>query len=651
PDARDVWVFDRKGKSFARLTAWQGNDGKPKWLNDREFVYLSDREKGTLNLYRTWVGQDQQNARALTHFDDIDIDDFDVSADGRTLVFSRWDKLYRIDLASDAAQPEAIEIRAGEDESDRFQMKDIARSVTESALSPDGKTMAFVAFGDVYVRGTEPKSLTRRVTTWPAREKEIAWSPDGEKIYFVSDENGNEAIYSASVKLTRQELKKKFSGPTTQPATQGSGEGEPAEHRSGGADDSAEQFRRRSDPGGPATAPSGSSSKDSATEPSKWSDALSFDIEKVSSSEVGDTMPSPSPDGKSLAFKRGKGDLWIMNSADKTASRLLKAWSEQLEWRWSPDSRFIAYATEDQNNNSDVWIVPADGSSQPVNISRHPNNEFSPRWSADGKILALLSERVNDEHDVWVVYLDKNLEAMTPQELDAYYKEANAAAKKRAPLPTTKPTTKPSTTPSAARREKGAGKLDLDDAYLRLRRVTSLPGNEANLEMSPAGDKFIFTATVAGTRGLYNIDRDATEPKKIGPMVNVQHLSLTGDQVVIVEAPPERGSSGGRGGVVKLPGGELEYYDIADRIRVDLAAQSSQKFREASRLLGAQYWDPKLNGLNWDALSLRYLALARTARTSDEFDFVANKFVGELNGSHLGINSPDPANPQARTCG
>jgi tricorn protease len=58
-----------------------------------------------------------------------------------------------------------------------------------------------------------------------------------------------------------------------------------------------------------------------------------------------------------------------------------------------------------------------------------------------------------------------------------------------------------------------------------------------------------------------------------------------------------------------------------------------------------------MNGLNWPQVSKRYLELASRVTTTDEFDHVANRLVGELNGSHLGINSPDPTNPLQQPMG
>ena len=55
-DARDVWLYTRADQSFKRLTTWEGNDGRAKWINNEEFVFTSDRGDNTMNLYRLCVG-------------------------------------------------------------------------------------------------------------------------------------------------------------------------------------------------------------------------------------------------------------------------------------------------------------------------------------------------------------------------------------------------------------------------------------------------------------------------------------------------------------------------------------------------------------------------------------------------------------------
>ena len=726
PDARDVWLYDRMDHSFTRLTHWEGNDARACWVGNDEALFLSDRELDCVNVYRMDVDQGDRRARRITNFSEDDVQDLDVSLDGSTAVLMAWDTLYTLNLTDPGAQPVALTITANEDEDDNFQLKSINREVDEAALSPDGKVMAFAAYGEVYVRNIEEKSPTRRVTDSHAREGSLAWSPDGLKLYFVSDRDGTDSIYAATVALTRGEVKEEFDKalkppaeekkeeeskekaeeaapkedeqkpePTAEPVKEeGAEEEKPAPNEEQEEQEDADKDKESKKKG---------KKKDKEEElpkelkPERWHDALKFNIEPVVQTAENDRAPAPSPDGKSLAFRRSRGDLMILDFESGETRRLVEGWDPGLEVRWSPDSRHIAYAHNDLDFNSDIWIIPADGSAPAVNVTRHPDNEYSPRWSADGKILAFVSERVEEEFDVWAVYLDKDLEVLTPKELEKYYEDAAKAAKKRKPLKVKKPkkeeekekkeeepkdepqATEPAEPPPPAgdppqaqldaeeadedegekKKEEDADdededkdedekkkeepkELDLDDAYLRLRRITRLAGNEGNLELTPGGELFIFTASNP-SRGLYTAKWDGEDRNKLCDSVSVQGVSLTGDKIVVV--------SGNRGGTIGPKGKKIEYVDLSDRIRIDLQEQASQKFKEMARTVGEMFYHPTLKGLDWPALSEKYHALARQTRTGSEFNHVGMRLLGELNGSHLGVYARDPSSPNAQAQG
>jgi len=667
PDARDVWLFDRNTKKYKQITKFNGNDAKARWLDDRTFVFLSDRNDNGLNLYRLTVGADEAQAERLTHFAASDVDDFDVSADGTMIVLSMWDRLYRLDLKRAKEGPIAIDIRADEDTADRVQLKSVDRLSSQAAVSPDGKAIATINYGQVYIRGTDAKAPPRRLTQPPARHSDAAFSADGQTLYFVSDETGVEAIYSAAVKLTRSDVKKQMTElmknkSTSQPTTLPSDDATDKPEASAPDDVKAEEASNTKNDVEEESPDSAKDAKEKKRkkDDSRWPDAIRFDIKPLIKTSDMNSSPSPSPDGKWLAFIRGVGQLWMHNLTDGTERKLVDGWSPSLEWRWSSDSKRIAYVTEDVNNNADVWIINADGVTPAVNISRHPDNESNPRFSADGKILAFTSTRVNNESDVWMVYLDKSLENYTAVELEKYYEEAGASVKKREPIkpkksstqPSTEPATSPTSKPGASAPDDSAQlTLDLDDAYLRLKRVTTMPGNEGDLELSPAGDKHFFTAQTSGApvpppaagaaapasnRATFVVDKDAGEPKRLAGNLNLQSLTFNGERLLAIDA--------GRAVLVKLPAGELEPLDIADKFQIDLAAQSRQKFIEAARMLGAGFYDPKLNGLDYPAITARYADLAAKAVTPSEFDHVADKFVGEFNSSHQGVNSPAERN-------
>ncbi|MCP4248590.1 MAG: peptidase S41 [bacterium] len=695
-DARDVWVYDRADGSFKELTDWKGNDGRAAWVGNDRLLFISDRNLDSCNVYSLDVTASDGTAKRLTSFDGDDVQDLDVSADGTTAVFMVWDRLFTLALDQPNAVPAALTITANQDEADSYQIRPVKSEVSEAALSPDGKVMAAVAYGDVYIRNVEEKSPTRRVTATHARERNLAWSPDGLKLYFVSDRDGTESIFAATVAMTRKEVKEDFDKAVKPPEEDDNGEAAATQPSETATQPSTQPESDAAAPDADAETDSGDeneSAKDEADErdkkkkkkdkkkdlpkelqPDRWQDALTFNVDPVVQTEHHDREPSPSPDGKSLAFRRSRGDLMILDIESGETRRLVEGWDAGLDWRWSPDSRHIAYHQQDMDFNADIWIVTADGSEPAVNVTRHPDEEYNPRWSADGKILSFVSERVNEEFDLWMVYLDQDLESLTPKEREDYYKKAVKKAKKRKPLKIDNPDDEEEDDDKKGDNDNGEDdnnedneededkdkdedededddeddedeepvELDLEDAYLRLRRVTSLSGSEGNNEMTPAGDRYIFTATI-GEAGLFSIKWDGKDRKRLADSASVQQVSLTGDKIVLVKD--------GRAGTIGPEGKKIEYVDIAEQIRIDLQEQASQKFLEMARILGENFYHPTLKGLDWAGLTKRYHALARQTSTADEFNHVGMRLMGELNGSHLGVYSRDPRSPNARSQG
>lgn len=669
PDARDVWLYDRDAKTYKQLTTWNGNDGRAKWVDNDTFVFSSDQQDDTVNLYLMKVGDDPRTARRLTDAKSVDVEEFGVSQDGRTLVYQQWDRLYRLDLSKPDAKGVAIDIEAEQDRPNQTQYRAIDRLVSDVALSPDGKTVAVVAYGHVYVRGVEARSDTRAVTPDLPLASDIVWSPDGQTLYFVAEKDGVDAIHTATVTLSRSDVKKAVAemrqaatrpttAPTTQPSTAPTTEPstepntEPTTQPATQATTQPATQPTTAPSLEPTTAPSTEPATAPASQPAepevknRWPDALRFEVAPLISADVRCSAPSPSPDGRQLAYQRGSGQLWVRDLQSETDRLLVDAWSGALDWRWSPDSSQIAFVTEDENNNRDIFIVPADGSETPVNVSRHPDNDYSPRWSADGKILAFLSERTNNELDVYAVFLDKDLESLSGTDLDQYYKDAGEKAKKREKPKPVKSTTQPASQPTSAPTTKPASDVtrgELESAYLRLRRLTSMSGNEGSLEISPAGDKFYFAAQYPGGRALFVLERTGGEPKRIGNNAGVAGLNAEADKLVVVE--------GGRAGTMNLASGQIEYLDVSDRLAIDRSGAMQNTLVQAARILGEQYYDPTMNGLDWPAVTERYRRLVADAVTPGEFDYVAAKLVGELNGSHLGINMPGAPNPDTITVG
>lgn len=638
-DNRDVWLYDPAALpdvQFTQLTGHPGNDGWACWRDADSFLFLSDRDLATVNLF-VQEAKPFATPRRLTAFEDHDIVDLAVSEDGRKAFFTAWGALYRLDLDQAGSQPVRLAMTAPDDTIDPKEVRALGSAATEVALNPDGKSIALVAFGDLWVKPTEGKIPARRITTEIAREHEIAWSPDGERLYFTSDASGGDSIMVATVATTRAEVTataKALEPPAPSPPAPEATEPAPAAPE---ATEPAPAASEKKEEPKPEKKEPKKDKKPPASE--RWTEAVRFDIKPLIEGESDDRYATPSPDGKRLAFRRGRGDLMMMDLESKETKSILDGWAPDVELRWSPDSKWLAYTSVDRDFNSDIFVVPADLSAPAINITRHPDNDTSPRWSADGRVLGFLSERTNEEVDVWVVLLDKSLEALPAFELEKHFKEAGDAAKKRKPLAAAgsdeeKEKDKDKTNDEdKEKKETPPPTLSLADAYRRVRRVTTIPGNEGDLEISPAGDKLYFTGGNGTEGGLYSIAWDGTGQKKLGSRADVRGMNLAGDKLVTLH--------GGKGNLASTSGesGTGTAFDVDASIVVDRAELVRQKFDEAARLMGEHFYHPTMKGLDWDAVTARYAELATHARTDAEFDFVANRLLGELNASHLGIRS------------
>ena len=211
----DVWYYNTRDGSFRQLTEFEGMDGMAYALPNGQVAYVSSRTDDN-NVFRMSLrtGDDQQPRRMSAFAPEGDratighgVRDFAVSASGELGVMTMWDGLYTIDLRSGNTSPQRVDVRAAAD-TDELDTRflDLGREVDEMAISPDGKTVAVIARGEVFVRPAGEERPARRVTHTAARETGVTWSPDGQHLYFASNADGRSDIHRAMVTLTRESL-------------------------------------------------------------------------------------------------------------------------------------------------------------------------------------------------------------------------------------------------------------------------------------------------------------------------------------------------------------------------------------------------------------------------------------------------------------
>lgn len=94
-----------------------------------------------------------------------------------------------------------------------------------------------------------------------------------------------------------------------------------------------------------------------------------------------------SPDGSKIAFssdRDGNEEIYVMNSDGSNQINLTNNLASDVEPAWSPDGSKIAFISRREGNNSEIFIMDTDG----CNPTRLTNNSYSkhrPSWSPDGE--------------------------------------------------------------------------------------------------------------------------------------------------------------------------------------------------------------------------------------------------------------------------
>jgi Tol biopolymer transport system component len=112
-----------------------------------------------------------------------------------------------------------------------------------------------------------------------------------------------------------------------------------------------------------------------------------------------------SPDGTKILFhsrRAGTTSIFVMPATGGAATKLL-AWTEhQGDAIWSPDGSQIAFTSARESENSDVWVMGADGSS-PRRLTTNADvgavglNLGAITWSRDGRTLAMAQRAAGGE--------------------------------------------------------------------------------------------------------------------------------------------------------------------------------------------------------------------------------------------------------------
>ncbi len=186
--ADDVWIFDFNTKELTNITNNVAQDIFPMWAGDKIY-FCSDRDR-TMNIFCYDL-----KTKALTKVTDYTYYDVKYPSLGdNDIVYENGGELYRLSLKDNSIHKIPVQI-IGDGISTRTKYVDASKFITSGSVSPDGKRVAIGARGDVWTLPVE-SGITRNLTKSDGvHDRNVAWSPDGEYIAYISDRTGNDEIY------------------------------------------------------------------------------------------------------------------------------------------------------------------------------------------------------------------------------------------------------------------------------------------------------------------------------------------------------------------------------------------------------------------------------------------------------------------------
>ncbi len=587
---RDLWKYDAKTGRHTNLTDHAGEDRDPVVSADGSTLYfLSERDGGSFNVYSAPVSS-PSSVKKLTSFTTHPVRFLSGAKDG-TMAMAYDGEIYTMRPGAKAAKVN-ITIPAS-DETPVTRNLNFTSGAEDAAVSPDGKQIAFVYRGNIFVTSLD-YATTKQVTSTPQGEFSPTWGSDNRTLYYASDRDGYNTIYKASIV-------------------------------------------RDEDPNFP--------------------NATLIKEERVTKDGTDLMNPLMAPDGKQLAVIADRNKIAVLNVETGklrllTDGSTYTSRDGGIMLDWAPDSRWLT-ATVDMHHRDpyyDIAIINAT-TGEITNITDNAYMCHSPRWVMDGKAIAFISDQYGMRNqaswgslgDVMIAFTSKEAydEFLLNKEDYELLKEAKKDKKKDAPKD--KKDKKDKKNDKADKEDKADDDVEpitIDFAGLRDRivRITPFSSDIADVYVTDDGDKTYFLTSIDQGNDLWSVDMregDVEQVKRLDagslslqPDAKGSALYLLGPRMMkkMNLASESMTNISYRGDMTYSPAEEREYmYDYV--------------IKEEE----ARFYDPKMHGVNWKQMAKDYRKFLPHINNDHDFAEMLSELLGELNVSHTGAGASSSA--------
>ncbi|HEY0432801.1 MAG TPA: S41 family peptidase [Chitinophagaceae bacterium] len=569
---RDIWVYDAHKDDYIQVSSYEGEDREPVWgSDDNTFYYLSERDGGAQNIYKGTIGG-QATTTQLSKFHDNPVRFLSRSNDG-TFCFTYAGEIYTM---KENGSPQKIAVAINEDtRGNDDKILPINSGVTQTALSPNGKEIAFVVRGEVFVTSVEG-GVTKRISNTPQQERTVEFSPDGRSLYYSTERGGSWDIYRAYIE--RKE------------------------------------------------------------EPYFYASTVVKE-EPLIATGADEFQPKVSPDGKEIAYLEERNVLKVYNIADKKSRVIVPQgvnfsyFDGDQYYTWSPDGKWLAFNSDEGRwGLSEIALMKADGSGKRLNLTQSGFFDGGAKWAFGGKALLWTTDRDGKkplafqgarEVDIYAMFFDQDAYDRFKLTKDEF---ALVKEKEDKDKDDQKKDTALKIAPPTKNWEPAFENLDN-----RKLRLTINSGNISDYTMNADGDKLFFAAKMEKGYDLWMTNPRTKETKLVAKLdggPSGMDISKDGKSVFVV--------SDGKIVKVDAESGKVTPVTVNGEMVLQANAERAYIFDHAWRQVKKKFYDPKMQGVDWDHYHEVYAKFLPHINNNYDFQELLSEFLGELNASHTG---------------
>ena len=577
---RDIWMYD--GTDHVKLTSFEGEDRSPRVSDDGKTVYYLSERGGSFNVYSFPV-DDPQKITAVTKHKTHPVRFLTVSDDD-VLCYGYDGDIY-VKKPGSSAKKLSVSVRSDKNDDNLAELS--VSGGGDNDLSADGKQIAFISRGEVFVASTEYNTV-KKITDTPEAEADVAFSPDGKTLAYASEREGIWNIYTA-------------------------------------------ELARKEDVSFPYA-------------------TVIVEKPLFKNNKVDRRVPVYSPDGKELAYIEDRDRLMIMNletgkTRQITDGSQCYSTTGSFSYSWSPDGKWIlmSYCARGHYPYDDIGIVSTKGGEPMINLTESGYTDSAPQWVLGGNAILFTSERYGmRNHASWGTLEDVMIVFLNRKAYDDFRmtKEEKELEKQIAGLSEDKDEKSDKKGDKKDEKKEKVEDIvvELDGIDERIMRLTPTSSNLGSAALSKDGKTLYYQASYESGMNLWKYDLEKGVPTKIGSARGRMKWDEKQGTLYVL---------GGRFSKMKEGGKSLENISVSSDMVMDLAAEREYMFDHVYRQEKERFYNEKMHGVDWEMLTSEYRKFLPHINNNYDFAELLSEYLGELNVSHTGSGYRVPSSRES----